>query len=273
MKRWLATVAIVAFCHVPLRADVTVTSTTTVEGGAAAMMGGAMTPRMVMRIKGMKARADVEIGGMTMASITDLAAKQMILLRDDQKTAHIFSPGTPGGVPGAPPIAIPQFETSLKPTGRSRTIADVDCSEFAISMKVNMANSVTPEMPADAAGMLKDVRMIMTGSMWVATSGPGVADYVAFQKASADGHMSAILAGAMPGMASGNMDRMMAALASAPGMPYLTEMTMTFEGSGQMVEMMKQIGTMKMTSKVTSVSTDAIPDDLFKVPEDYKLIK
>jgi hypothetical protein len=71
----------------------------------------------------------------------------------------------------------------------------------------------------------------------------------------------------MPGM-----DKMMKAISSMNGMTYLTEMSMTVEGSGQMADMMKQAGPMKITVKVTSVKTDAIADDQFTVPADYKVV-
>ncbi len=63
---------------------------------------------------------------------------------------------------------------------------------------------------------------------------------------------------------AGGMDKMMAAVGSAPGVPYLTEITMTFEGSGPMAEAMGKMGPMKMIQKASSVSTAAIADDMFQ---------
>ena len=65
----------------------------------------------------------------------------------------------------------------------------------------------------------------------------------------------------------------MKAMSSASGLAYLTEMTMTIEGTGQMAEMMKQMGPMKITQKVSSISADAISDDQFKVPEGFTIVK
>ena len=48
---------------------------------------------------------------------------------------------------------------------------------------------------------------------------------------------------------------------------------MRFEGSGPMVDAMKQMGDMKMIQKLSSVSTDTIAEDLFKVPEGYTIEK
>jgi hypothetical protein len=61
--------------------------------------------------------------------------------------------------------------------------------------------------------------------------------------------------------------------ASAPGIPYLTEMTIEMQGEGPMVDALKQMGPMKMIQKVASVSTDALADDLFKLPAGYTIEK
>jgi hypothetical protein len=48
---------------------------------------------------------------------------------------------------------------------------------------------------------------------------------------------------------------------------------MNIEGTGQMADMMKQMGSMKITTRVTAISTDALPDDLFTVPAGYTMVK
>jgi len=48
---------------------------------------------------------------------------------------------------------------------------------------------------------------------------------------------------------------------------------MTFEGTGQLVQVMKGMGPMKITQRVTAVSTDPLPDDLFAVPAGYEVVK
>jgi hypothetical protein len=40
-----------------------------------------------------------------------------------------------------------------------------------------------------------------------------------------------------------------------------------------MADMMRQMGAMKITTRTTSVKTDAVSDDLFKVPEGYTVTK
>jgi hypothetical protein len=62
-------------------------------------------------------------------------------------------------------------------------------------------------------------------------------------------------------------------MASANGLACLTEMTINVQGAGPMADIMRQMGSMKLTSKTTSVSADPIADDLLKVPADYTIVK
>lgn len=270
MRRWLTPLALTMACVMPLRADVRVTSSTTVEGAAAGMMGGT-SPQVVMHIKGMKARADVDMGAKTVSTITDVAAKQFILLSAAEKTAHIMTPGVKPPE-GALPAVMPTVDATVAPTGKSQTIAGVPCEEFTIAMSMSMAEMAGREMPPEAAGMMKGIRIAMNGSMWVAKSGPGAAEYIAFQTASAKENLAALM-GMVPGMRSSGLDRLMNAFAKAGGLPYLTELAMTIEGNDQIAALMKQQGPIKVITKVTDVSTDPISDDLFKVPEGYKIIQ
>jgi hypothetical protein len=269
MKRWLATIVLVAFCAVPLSADVRVTTTTTIEGGLAAMMGG-MAPRVVMHIKGMKARADVDMGTQTMSTITDITTKQFILLNAAQKTAHVM---TPDALPKDVPLSLPKLDATIKPTGRSQTIAGAACEEFTVAMTISMAEmAASPKLPPEAAQMLKSLKISMNGSAWVAKSGPGVAEYMAYQSASTSGAMAALM-GAIPGMKGSGIDRFMGAFSEAGGIPFLTELLMTVEGNDQIAEVMKAQGPIKVITKITEVSTDPISEDLFKIPDGFTITK
>jgi hypothetical protein len=108
--------------------------------------------------------------------------------------------------------------------------------------------------------------------MWASKDVPGAAEYIAYQKAAATSDMAAASATAA-GVSMPGMDKMIKAMGSIDGLPYLSEMTMNVEGTGQIAEMMKQMGAMKVTTKTNSVSGDPISDDLFKVPEGYTVVK
>lgn len=270
MRKWLAGLAVVGLCVAPLRADLTVVQTMKMEGAAAAMMPANALPKTTMRIKGMKSRAEIEAGGVTVIAITDLVSKQVIMLMPDTKTAQVITPGSVAA--GGAPVAVPDMDMSLKPTGKTQMIDGVSCEEHSFTMTMNMADAGGGQMPPEAAEMMKDVKMAMNGSIWIAKTAPGVAEWMAFNKAAVESQLLTAVAGMKPGQ-PGGMDKLLAASAAAPGIPYLTEMTMRFEGTGPMVEAMNQMGDMKMTQKISSVSTDPISDDLFKVPEGYTIEK
>jgi hypothetical protein len=207
-----------------------------------------------------------------MASITDLTVPQFVLLNAATRTAQIFGPGAQSFPQKG--VALPKVNVSFNATGRTQVIEGARCEEHAFTMTADMAEMGGPgQMPPEVVTAMKDVRMAMSGSVWIATSGPGVADYVTFQKAATDAKMLAAMTGIAAGQQGGGLDRLMAAAASAPGLPYLTEITMSFEGTGKAVEMMKMMGPITMAQRTTSVSTEPIPEEMFRVPDGYRVEK
>jgi hypothetical protein len=281
MKRCLATLVVFALCTVLVRADVTLVQTTTVEGGLAAMSGASMSPTTTTRIKGKKSRTDIDVPNLKVVTITDLAAKQVTILRPDQKTATVVTPEVPpaagtgapaGTVSPAVAEAANAIASSIKSTGKSQTIDGIKCDEYTFATSVNLSEMTGSRMPPEAAAVMQDVKLNMEGSMWIAKDVPGAAEFIAFQKAAAASDMSSIIAGAT-GVKVPGMDRVMQAIAGTDGMAYLTEMTVRAEGTGQVADMMRSMGPMKITTKTTSVNTDSVADDIFTVPADYKVIK
>ena len=270
MRRWLTTLAVFAVCTAAVHADVTIVQTTTIEGGMAAMAGQTMSPKTTSRIKGKKARTDIDAPMIQVATIADLDANQVVVLRRDQKTAQILTAASAGS---AMKTAMPAPDTTMKPTGKSQTIDGLKCDEYTFTVALNMGE-MNPggQMPPEALEAMKGVKMIMAGSLWLAKDVPGASEYMAYQKAEASTALASVISGAS-GMQMPGMDKMMTAIGSLNGMAYLTEMTMTVEGTGQFAEMMQQMGSMKITTKVTSITTDPISDDVFKIPEGYSIIK
>jgi hypothetical protein len=272
MKRWLGTLLMATVCSAVVHADVTIVQTTTIEGGMAAMGGQNMSPTITNRIKGQKARIDIAVAAMQMATITDLVTKRLIMLRPDQKTVQIVE-APPAASATVPPAVTPKVETSMVPTGRSQVIDGVTCLEYALTTSVDMSTMAAPsQVPAEAADMMKGMKMNMKGSVWIAKEVPGAAEFVAFQKAAASSGLASAIASAS-GVGLPGVGRMAQAMGTLEGLPYLVEITMTSEGTGPMADMMKQMGGMKITTRVTSVNTDPIADDVFKVPEGYTTIK
>ena len=280
MKRWSATLLVFGVCSSVVHADVTTVQKTTVEGGAAAMApGGIPSPVVTTRIKGLKGRTDMDMGAastipVNMSTISDATAKQIIILDHNQKTARVST----GGVkpPAMPDAAAPSgtvgIDASIKPTGKSQTIDGMKCEEYAFNTSLNMSQIGGAQMPPEALEAMKGVTMVMKGSLWVTKDAPGASEYLAYQKAMSAADLAAAAMGAT-GMNMPGMDKMMKAMQGVEGLPILTEMDMTIDGTGPMADMMRQMGSMKVTTKVLSVKTDSIDEGVFKVPEGYQVIK
>ena len=163
---------------------------------------------------------------------------------------------------------MPKIDFSLTPTGKSQAFEGQTVLEHAFKMTLDMASfTSSAQMPPEAAAAIKDVKILMNGSFWVSKTGPAAEEYASFARAALDSNLLNQIMGAMP--ASGGLDKLMEAAASIQGLPYLTEITMVFEGTGPVVDVMNQMGPMKMVQKIASVSTDAVPDDVFTVPAGY----
>ena len=165
-----------------------------------------------------------------------------------------------------------KLDATVTPTGKSQVIDGLKCDEYTFSTTMSMAEAGGAQVPPEAAEMLKDLTMVMKGSMWVAKDAPGAAEYMAFQKALAKSDLAGA-ASKLSGLNLPGMDKMTKAMSSVDGLTYMTVLDMTIEGSGQIADMMRQMGAMKLTTKVTSISADAISEDLFKIPEGYTVIK
>src|SRR3954447_2496736 len=250
MKRWSATLLVLAVCSAVVHADVTIVQKTTIEGGAAARAGGAVpSPTMTSRIKGTKGRVDVDMGSANvptnMSTITDAASKQVILLDHNQKTARTTT-GAPAAAPGAPAPTV-KVEAAVKPTGKTQTIDGMKCDEYSFTTSMDMSSVTGAQMPPEAAAALPGMTMVMKGSLWVSKDAPGVGEYRDYQKAMASAELTSAAMGAT-GMSMPGMDKLAKAMAGVDGLPVLTEMSMNVEGgSGQMADMMRQMmGDMKV---------------------------
>jgi len=268
MRRCLVTFALIALGSAALGADVTVTTTSTLEGAMAPMMPGA-APSTTMRIKGMKVRLDMGVMGQGFATITDVSTKRIIMLMSPQKTAQVMDMAA-----GTLPFPLPKMDITLEPSGQTQNIDGRHCDGFTYAMTMDMAQMMTlsPQIPKEAAEMLKDVKMVMKGMIWIATDGPGVEEYRTLQKAATLANLPFGTVGGAPGTpAQGNLNQMMQLFGKdqGGGIPYLTQMEMRYEGTGPMIDMLNQMGTVKITTKVTEVSTAILDDEAFTVPPDY----
>ena len=275
MKRCLTTVLVFGICSAVVRADITFVQTTTMEGGAAAAMapaGAIPSTKITTRVKGLKSRTDMETSSsVTSSSIVDIAAKQMIMLQHDTKTAQAFDGSTVA--PAAAPAATLSVDaTTPVPTGKSQEIDGLKCDEYTFTTTMNLSDVTGEKLPPEAAELMKGLTMAMKGSMWVAKTAPGVAEFVAYQKALAKADLTNTVM-KMTGVSVPGLDKILKAMTSVEGLPYLTVIDMKLEGTGPMADMMRQMmDGMKITSKLTSLSAEAIGDEAFKVPDGYTVV-
>jgi hypothetical protein len=200
MKRSMlvATVLAVTALQAMLRADVTITLTNTVEGPMAAL-AGADAPRITMRIQGLKARTDMDVMGRAIATVTDVASKQIFMLDPTQKTVHRMPWAGPSGSSSASTPAaglndfpMPKMEGTAEPTGQTREIAGQSCSEFRTVMTMHLGQMAgSAQMPPEMVEAMKDTRLVMKGSTWISTSTPGASEFIKFQEAARAAGMAA----------------------------------------------------------------------------------
>jgi hypothetical protein len=280
MKRWLATVLVIGISSAAVRADITFVQTTTMEGGAAAAMvpaGANPSTKITTRVKGLKSRTDMEVASsVKSSSIVDIAAKQMIMLQHDAKTVQTFDGSAAAGAAApvpAPVATLTVDATTPVPTGKSQQIDGLKCDEYTFTTTMNLSDVTGEKLPPEAAELMKGLTMVMKGSMWVAKTAPGVAEFVAYQQALAKADLTSTVL-KMTGVSVPGLDKILKATTSVDGLPYLTVIDMKLEGTGQMADMMRQMmGGMKITSKLTSLSAEAIGDEAFKVPDGYTVVK
>lgn len=275
MRRIAGTLIVAACAVASLAADLTVTTTTTIEGALVPAGSGGFTPKVVVRVSGTRSRMDVDTGDQTVTTIADSATNQAYLLRPDDKTALVLTADAAG--PADPAAVAPKLDATIAPTGKKREIDGVSCDEYTVALKLDIASILGggSALPPEAASMLKDVFLHVSGSIWAAKDAPGAVEYAAFQKTAARFGAAAVArtSGGTGASIPGGMDRLLTGFPQATGIPYLTELTTKLEGTGHLVALMQQMGQMKITGKVSSISTEAVPAEIFSVPEGYTIVK
>src|SRR6185503_1550744 len=110
------------------------------------------------------------------------ATNQAYLLRPDDKTALVLTADAAG--PAEPSAAAPKMDATVALTGQKREINGVSCDEYTVAFKLDIASILGggSALPPEAASMLKDVFLHISGSIWAAKDAPGAAEYAAFQK-------------------------------------------------------------------------------------------
>ncbi len=246
MKRLLLVSVLCLLSAAPACADVTVTMSISMNVGPIVTSGEGS-----ILIKGPKVRSDAKVMSQDVSTLLDAAGKQMLLLNHVTKEVTVFDPQQ--AMAGLP-VTFGEVQASVKPLGQTKEILGRVCQGFTVEIV----------MPMTMGG--ETLTMKVTGPVWLAKDGPGVAEYRSAQKALADAGLSMSPFGQGPTVKG--MIEVAKALADA-GIAMEQEIHITVEGTGQMAQMMGQMGNMTMKMAVTAISTDPIPDARFQVPEGY----
>lgn len=245
MKRFLLALAAVLIASSAF-ADVTVTSTISVVAGPMNADG-----TMVSAMKGTKYRSDIKVMTQDASILIDAAAKQQWVINHATKEIQPFDPSQAAA---GMPMTFGEGKTSLTPNGQTKDVLGHACKGYTLEAA----------MPLTIGG--ETLTLKLGGPVWIANDGPTIAEYKAAQKAIVAAGLSTSIIGQGPqakAMVEANK-----ALAEA-GLPMEQELRMTMEGSGPMAQAMGQMGTMTLTTKVTALSGDPVPDAKFAFPEGY----
>lgn len=253
MIRTFCAAAVVGVLATPAMADVTVTAQVAGKGGES---------QSITYIKGLKMRTDSSVLGTPTTTIIDIEAQKFISVNHKKKEAVVynlakFREDLDKSLKGAEATA------SLKPNTEKREIAGKACVGYDMSVTIPMA-----------IGEGMQMSMVMSGPVFIAKGAPGTADYARFHLAAAEKGFIA----SDPRVARGaaqqtkGMTQLYKAMAETGGIPYAMEIGVKVDGGGPMAGMMnKMMGGAAFTQTVTSVSTDAVADDKFALPADYKV--
>ena len=247
MKRLLFVLAVLVLSASAAFADVTVVVSVAINAAQMSQDG-----TMTSYTKGTKFRVDTNMANQNVTLLSDAAAKQQWMINHGTKEIEPFDPQK---MMANMPISVGDAKASVKPNGQTKEILGRTCQGYLVEVT----------MPMTVGG--ETVTLRIAGPAWVAKEGVGVAEFKAAQKAFNDIGMNTSM------LAQGPQGKALAELYKAlndAGVVMEQENQVTMEGTGQMAQMLAQAGQMTMTMKVTSLSTDAIPDAKFALPEGYK---
>ena len=257
MKRHLAILCGVMMLAAPALADVTMKATGSGKG-----LGMSANMQTVTYIKGNKMRADVINGDQVISTITDLDGQKMILINLKKKEAEIYdlskmAADVEKGVGTVTP------KVSFAPNGQKKDIGGKSCVGYDVSISIAMASG--KEGP-------DDMRIVMAGPVWIAKDAPGSKDFMAFYKAAIEKGFvfnNPQQAKAQPAQAKA-YEEMYKSMIATNGLPYGQEVAIKMEGGGPMGGLMSRVGGMSMSTTVTEVTVDPVPDEMFAVPAGFK---
>jgi hypothetical protein len=243
-----------------VHADVTINTTTSGKASFINVGGDGVT-----QIKGARQRSDNMMGGKTQSLIIDIDGRRFVDLDAKGKKATV----TPldSIADELQKVGVGTINATLTKTAQTKQIAGFPCTVHDIKLSL-------PFSPTGQTGDGLDLNMVLTGTVCLGTSVPGLADYQKFYKAAADsgfifGDPRAAKSpmGAAQAKAYAELTRKMA----EAGMALESDINIDASGNSPMAGMFSKLARSHITTTVTKVVTGDLPANAFEVPAGFKV--
>jgi hypothetical protein len=241
-------------------ADVTVN---TVTAGNAAFIDVGGTG--VIQIKGTRQRSDTMVDGKSQSLIIDIDGRRFVTIDDKKKSATV----TPldSIADELQKVGVGTINATLTKTSQTKTIAGFQCTVHDVKLSL-------PFSPTGQTGQGMDLTMLLTGTVCLSTTAPGLADYQKFYKAAADSgfifgdpRTAKSPTGAAQAKAYAEITRKMA----EAGMALESEINIDAAGDSPMAGMFSKLAKSHIVTTVTGVTAGDVAPDKFEIPAGYKV--
>jgi hypothetical protein len=241
-------------------ADVTVNTTTAGKASFINVGGDGVT-----QIKGTRQRSDNVMGGKTQSLIIDIDGRRFVDL-DAKKKAATVTP-LDSIADELQKVGVGTIAATLTKTAQTKQIAGFPCTVHDIKLSL-------PFSPTGQTGSGLDLNMVLSGTVCLSTTAPGLADYQKFYKAAADSgfifgdpRAAKSPTGAAQAKAYAELTRKMA----EAGMALESDINVDASGDNPMAGMFSKLARSHITTTVTKIVAGDVPADAFEIPAGYKV--
>ena len=219
----------------------------------------------ITSIRGLTMRVDAIPDGGGSTWIYDVAAGSITRLDPSKREASVHD-AEAASAEVEREVPDDRVITELSATGRARKVLGADCDEYRFLIRMTVG--------ADA-----EEAVLLKGTAWVAKSGPGLPDYLAFHRAAAErrlvfhdpGGSEQGDAGVALALARGHteLDRRIAALG---GMPHAIDLEIG-RGQGRILDLMDQRLHGSQHTAAVAVTTETIPSEALAPPAGWTRVR
>ena len=248
--------AIAAAVH----ADVTVT---TMTAGKAAFIN--VDGEGISKIKGTRMRSDQAFKGKMQTLIIDIDGRRFVDL-DEKKKSAVVTP-LDSIADELQKVGVGTMQATLKKTAQTKQIAGFPCTVHDVNLSL-------PFSPTGQAGQGMDLTMVLSGTVCLGTTVPGLADYQTFYKAAADSgfifgdpRAAKSPTGAAQAKAYAALTRKMA----EAGMALESHVTISASGDNPMAALLAKAAKSDITTTVTKIETPTLEAVEFEIPAGFKV--